>query len=100
MGSSGSADQGTCVNDANRYRQLHINTPSLSSDKRLSTLAQNYAQKLLNSMLGEIRAGKRARLRHDPNNRNQGTGENLYYANTYEKGGMETFCKVADKSWY
>jgi len=96
----GSGDQGACVNDANKYRGLHRNTPSLSGDSRLTTLAQRWADTLLSKMITDIRAGRSPRLQHDPNNRKYKTGENVYYANTYEQGGIETFCKKADKSWY
>ena len=90
---------GACVKDANKYRHLHTSTPSLQSDSRLRGLAQRYADKLLGQMMVDIRAGRRPSLKHDPDNRKERTGENLYYANTYEQGGMEAFCKKADKSW-
>merc|ERR1711909_134007 len=103
-GGSGSGDgtgnANACLADANKYRRDHRGTPLFQYDNKIANLAQAWANKLLQKMLGEIRSGRSPRLQHDPNNRQYRTGENIYYSTSSRKGNLDMYCKHADSSWY
>merc|ERR1711909_53923 len=97
---SGTGNANACLADANKYRRDHRGTPLFQYDNKIANLAQAWANKLLQKMLGEIRSGRNPRLQHDPNNRQYRTGENIYYSTSSRKGNLDMYCKHTDSSWY
>lgn len=77
-----------CLQCHNSRRALHTSTPDLQYDTELDTLSQGWADYL-------ARTGK---FEHDPKNREQGTGENLYYYMGSGYSGIT--CENACAAWY
>ena len=69
---------------------MHPGTPDMEWDPELENLAQAWADSLIVNN----------KFEHDPKNREQGTGENLY---TYQYDGLNATsigCERASKAWY
>ena len=81
-----------CINSANSYRRNHVNTPDLEWDDGLASSAQAYANILMNNAI--LNSGI-VILLHDPTNRNQSVGENLWYQDHADVGN----CTNANEAW-
>jgi len=99
-GSAVSGAAATCLQDANYYRHKHPGTPDLVYDNNLAAKAQKWANKLLAKVLNQRGSGRGVMLEHDPANSRDGTGENIYFDSNSITGGLDLYCKRADKSWY
>ena len=96
-----------CVDDANRYRRNHVNTPDLVHDSSLAISARRYAESLFPRVFhAYLRDGWKKPLPvvHDPHNRRYRWGENIFVMSSDRRrrdkaGDLTFYCRKANFHW-
>ena len=68
-------------------------------DEDLAKKAQAYADILMNKTLNNCGVLSDDIWVHDPRNKEQGVGENLYWGDGKDDKNITTMCGLADRAW-